>query len=74
MTTYNIASNLMNTTSRNLWIVARNTTSSAPAPTWFVWATVIVIVAVIAVSVVVLYDICKDDIEYFFWDLKHRKK
>ena len=74
MTTYNIASNLMNTTSRNLWIVARNTTSSAPAPAWFVLATVIVIAVFIVVSAIVLYDICKHDIEYFFWDLKHRKK
>ncbi len=74
MTTYNIASNLMNTTSRNLWIVARNTTSSTPAPAWFVWAVAIVTVAIVAVGAVVLYDICKDDIEYFFWDLKHRKK
>ncbi len=74
MTTYNITSNLMNTTSRNLWIVARNTTSSAPAPAWFVWAVAIVTVAIVAVGAVVLYDICKDDIEYFFWDLKHRKK
>lgn len=74
MTTYNIASNLMDTTSRNLWIVARNTTSSAPAPAWFVWTTVIVIAVFIVVSTIVLYSICKDDIEYFFWDLKHRKK
>ena len=74
MTTYNITSNLMNTTSRNLRIVARNTTSSAPAPAWFVWAVAIVTDAIVAVSAVVLYDICKDDIEYFFWNLKHRKK
>lgn len=74
MTTYNIASNLMDTTSRNLWIVARNTTSSAPAPAWFVWTTVIVIAVFIVVSTIVMYDLCKDDIEYFFWDLKHRKK
>lgn len=73
MTTYNITSNLLNTTSRNLWVVANNS-SSAPAPAWFAWAVAILTVVIVALGAIVLYDICKDSIEYFFWDLKYRKK
>ena len=74
MHTYHITHSLLNNVARTNAIIAMNNSSSAPAPAWFVWATVIVVAVFIAVCAVVLYDICKDDIEYFFWDLKHRKK
>ena len=74
MNTYHITQSLLNNVARTNAIIALNNSSSTPAPTWFVWTVAIVTVAIIAVGAIVLYDICKDDIEYFFWDLKHRKK
>lgn len=73
MTTYNITSNLLNTTSRNLWVIARNS-SSAPAPAWLVWTALVLCgLVVLATASYILWS-CKDDIEYYFWSKKYRKK
>lgn len=74
MNTYHITQSLLNNVARTNAIIALNNNSSTPAPAWFVWATAIVTIAIIVIGAMILYDIYKDDIEYFFWDLRYRKK
>lgn len=72
MTTYNITSNLLNTTSRNLWIVARNS-SSAPVENWVLWVVIAFTALAILATAVYVIKLSWSDIEYYFWSKKYEK-
>lgn len=56
MATYNITSNLLNTTSRNLWVIARST-STATCPAWLVWVLVAMLVGLVLFGIWCYWDL-----------------
>lgn len=69
----NVTNNLLNNVvAMNTWRTIRN--SSAPAPTWALWLTAGLLVITIVVTAVLLWNLWKDDIEYYFWSKQYEKK
>ena len=72
-TTTHIANNLLRTVARNNYIIAHNASSATVSDEVLTILYVILAVVVLATLVSVLW-IARAEIEYFFWDIKYRRK